>query len=329
MSLQRNLKALGTFGYMTTSRNNTVYIQYMPRTLAHVKANLAKYPRFERLRRPARTLVVTVFGVSTHLYVAERLDRDHLVEIAAHGFEAIEVFALRDHFDYRDRRAAVALAEWLDDTRLRLHSMHAPIAGSYAGGAWQGGLSLAAADEPRRKAAVAETLATLDVAAAVPYQFLVVHCGVPDPHAGPGDNHRGSLVRSLEELSPVAQRFGVQLAHRSDSQPAVDAVGAGRADRKRHRCRAGDLHGCRPRAVAGRGRRRDRNLLGPPDHHAPARQPRTPRRSPRARQGRDRLGRRHAWRSRRSATTAPGCSSWRWPPNAGRSSSRPRRRANG
>ena len=50
MSLQRNLKALGTFGYMTTSRNNTVYIQYIPRTLAHVKANLAKYPRFERLR---------------------------------------------------------------------------------------------------------------------------------------------------------------------------------------------------------------------------------------------------------------------------------------
>jgi aminoglycoside/choline kinase family phosphotransferase len=50
MSVQRNLKALGTFGYMTTSRNNTVYIQYIPRTLAHVKANLAKYPRFERLR---------------------------------------------------------------------------------------------------------------------------------------------------------------------------------------------------------------------------------------------------------------------------------------
>ena len=50
MALQRNLKALGTFGYMTTSRNNTVYIQYMPRTLAYVKANLAKYPRFGRLR---------------------------------------------------------------------------------------------------------------------------------------------------------------------------------------------------------------------------------------------------------------------------------------
>jgi sugar phosphate isomerase/epimerase len=152
------------------------------------------------------------FGVSTHLYVGERLDRDHLVEIAAHGFEAIEVFALRDHFDYRDRRAAIALAEWLDDTRLRLHSMHAPMAGRYAGGAWKDGLSIASADESRRKAAVDEALATIDVAAAVPYNVMVLHCGVPDPHAAPGDNHRGALVRSLEELSPVAQRFGVQLA---------------------------------------------------------------------------------------------------------------------
>jgi aminoglycoside/choline kinase family phosphotransferase len=50
MALQRNLKALGTFGYMTTGRNNTVYIQYIPRTAAYVKANLAKYPRFARLR---------------------------------------------------------------------------------------------------------------------------------------------------------------------------------------------------------------------------------------------------------------------------------------
>ena len=50
MALQRNLKALGTFGYMTTARNNTVYIQYMPRTLNYVKANLAKDPRFAALR---------------------------------------------------------------------------------------------------------------------------------------------------------------------------------------------------------------------------------------------------------------------------------------
>jgi aminoglycoside/choline kinase family phosphotransferase len=50
MAVQRNLKALGTFGFQTTSRQNTVYIQYIPRTLNFVRANLARYPRFARLR---------------------------------------------------------------------------------------------------------------------------------------------------------------------------------------------------------------------------------------------------------------------------------------
>ena len=49
MSLQRNLKALGTFGYQTTTRQNPVYIQYMPRTLRNVRRNLERYPRFGRL----------------------------------------------------------------------------------------------------------------------------------------------------------------------------------------------------------------------------------------------------------------------------------------
>lgn len=153
-----------------------------------------------------------MFGISTHLYVADRLDREHLVDIAAHGFDAVEIFALRDHFDYRDRRAAIALAEWLDDTRLQLHSMHAPIAAKYASGKWLDGLTIAAADEERRKAAVQETITTLDVAATIPYKVLVVHCGVPAPYGTPADNDRRSLVRSLEELSPVAARYGVRLA---------------------------------------------------------------------------------------------------------------------
>ena len=50
MALQRNLKALGTFGYQTTARRNPVYIQYIPRTLRYVRDNLKNQPRFERLR---------------------------------------------------------------------------------------------------------------------------------------------------------------------------------------------------------------------------------------------------------------------------------------
>jgi aminoglycoside/choline kinase family phosphotransferase len=51
MALQRNLKALGTFGYQTTARGNPVYIQYIPRTLRYAGDNLRSTDRLSALRR--------------------------------------------------------------------------------------------------------------------------------------------------------------------------------------------------------------------------------------------------------------------------------------
>lgn len=49
MAVQRNLKALGTFGFQTTSRGATAYLESIPRTLRYVGENLRKYARFSRL----------------------------------------------------------------------------------------------------------------------------------------------------------------------------------------------------------------------------------------------------------------------------------------
>ena len=49
MSVQRNIKALGTFGFQASARGNTTYLRDVPRTLEHVRRNLTKYPRFARL----------------------------------------------------------------------------------------------------------------------------------------------------------------------------------------------------------------------------------------------------------------------------------------
>jgi hypothetical protein len=51
MSVQRNLKALGTFGYMAVVRGKNVYEQYVPRTLALARRNLGKYPELTALHR--------------------------------------------------------------------------------------------------------------------------------------------------------------------------------------------------------------------------------------------------------------------------------------
>jgi sugar phosphate isomerase/epimerase len=153
------------------------------------------------------------FGISTHLFHDARLDREHLVEVAAHGFEAIELFATRSHFDYHDPQAVELLAEWLDDTRLSLHSVHAPITASLVNGVWGEAWSTAVADEKRRAHTVAECRQALELAKVLHYDYLVVHLGVPDDQKpGAGDNQRDAARRTIEELHESAEAAGVRLA---------------------------------------------------------------------------------------------------------------------
>ena len=153
------------------------------------------------------------FGVSTHLFHEQRLDREHLVEIAAHGFDCIELFATKSHFDYHDERAVRVLAEWLDDTRLALNSLHAPICGCFADGAPSEMFSNAALDDAMRRKALAEAQAALSLASVIPYRYLVVHLGVPDsPEARKTDNSREAARKSVEELHAMAEKAGVKLA---------------------------------------------------------------------------------------------------------------------
>jgi sugar phosphate isomerase/epimerase len=153
------------------------------------------------------------FGVSTHLYHDYRLDRTHLVEIAAHGFDSVELFATRTHFDYHDSVAVRSLAEWLEDTRLTLNSVHAPICASLVNGEWGDPFSNAIVDDERRKKAITEAEAALAIAQTIPFKHLVVHLGVPDStKPAASDNRRDAARRSVEALLSIATRAGVVLA---------------------------------------------------------------------------------------------------------------------
>lgn len=153
------------------------------------------------------------FGISTHLFHEHRLNREHLVHIAAHGFEAVELFATRAHFDYHDERAMADLAEWLADTGLELHSVHAPIVQALKGGKWVGAFSNASRDEVSRKTALAETEAAIAVARQIPYRYLVVHLGMPtSERVAANDNQPDIARRSVEEIADKAARANVRVA---------------------------------------------------------------------------------------------------------------------
>jgi sugar phosphate isomerase/epimerase len=153
------------------------------------------------------------FGVSTHLYHGRRLCREHLLEIGAHGFETVDLFATRSHFDYHNPAAVGDLQQWLAEAGLELHAIHAPVGARYDGGRWSEPLSIASVDPAQRARAVGEAERALHIARRIPAAVLIVHVGLSrlQPQTPGGDN-RAAARRSVEQLVAAAQPLGVATA---------------------------------------------------------------------------------------------------------------------
>jgi sugar phosphate isomerase/epimerase len=154
--------------------------------------------------------------VSTHLFHHERLTRDHIQAIGAHGFEMVELFATRTHFDYHNVAAVADLQEWLATANVVLRSIHAPTAERYLGGVWGGSMSIASSEPPLRERAMRDTLQALYIARRIPVAVFVVHLGIPrmqprDADVGAQDV-RSAARRSVEELVVAAEPLGVRIA---------------------------------------------------------------------------------------------------------------------
>jgi sugar phosphate isomerase/epimerase len=153
------------------------------------------------------------FGLSTHLFHGERLTRAHLERVAASGFDLIEVFATRTHFDYHDPRRVDELAGWVADLGLEIGSIHAPICDSFVGGVWGRAYSNASPNAADRNGAIAETTAAFDAAKRLACPRVVLHIGLPHGQAiPPGDNNPAAARRSLDALAAAADQAGTRLA---------------------------------------------------------------------------------------------------------------------
>jgi len=124
------------------------------------------------------------YGVSTYLYHRQRLTRDHLLDIAAHGFETVEVFAARSHFDYHNPAVIADLQQWLGEAGLEVERLAVPPAATGTGGA--------DADEARQ---------ALFVGRRISMTSLVVPVGPPR-----------EAVRLVEELAELAPPLGITIA---------------------------------------------------------------------------------------------------------------------
>ncbi|MCY3758317.1 MAG: sugar phosphate isomerase/epimerase [Acidobacteria bacterium] len=148
-------------------------------------------------------------GISTYLFIEDRLDLDRLAVLRRQGFQRVEILAVRPHFDYRDSQLGREVAGWLLDQESFLHSLHLPHCLEYRPGRIQTPLSIAATEPHRRTQAVDEARRALEFAERVPCPLAVIHPGALEDGYRP--RHLDAIYQSLEILVPFAGDLGVRL----------------------------------------------------------------------------------------------------------------------
>jgi sugar phosphate isomerase/epimerase len=149
--------------------------------------------------------------LSTYLFISRKLNPELLGQIAEAGFEALEIFATRSHFDYTTRQEMEATAGALAKHNLTAASLHAPtsrdLSATREGGA---PLSICEVERVRRIEAMDELKRVIDVAEVLPYSRLILHMGGPREAADP--RKRDAAFSSLEHLVLHARHVGVTIA---------------------------------------------------------------------------------------------------------------------
>src|SRR5271167_5170426 len=149
--------------------------------------------------------------LSTYLFVSRRLTADLLGQIAEAGFEAVEIFGTRGHFDYTTKKEVQAMASVLSQHGLAMASLHAPTSRDLSA-MREGGtpLSICEVERVRRIEAMDELKRVIDVAEDLPFSRLILHMGGSRETADP--RKRDAAFSSLEHLVLHARHVGVTIA---------------------------------------------------------------------------------------------------------------------
>ena len=113
--------------------------------------------------------------LSTYLFVSRKLTPEHLEQIAGAGFQGLEIFCTRSHFEYSMKPEVRAMADALEAHHLQLVSMHAPTSRDLSAMRESGApLSICEVERVRRIEAMDELKRVIDVADDLPYARLIL-----------------------------------------------------------------------------------------------------------------------------------------------------------
>jgi sugar phosphate isomerase/epimerase len=148
--------------------------------------------------------------LSTYLFVSRKLTPELLQQIAGAGFQGVEIFCTRSHFEYSMKPEIRAMAGVLEAHHLQLVSMHAPTSRDLSAMRESGTpLSICEVERVRRIEAMDELKRVIDVADDLPYARLILHMGGSRETADP--RKRDAAFSTLEHLILHAHHAGVTI----------------------------------------------------------------------------------------------------------------------
>jgi len=146
--------------------------------------------------------------LSTYLFVSRKLTPELLEQIAGAGFQGIEIFCTRSHFEYSMKPEIRAMADALEAHKLQLVSLHGPTSRDVSATRESGmPLSICEVERVRRIEAMDELKRVIDVADDLPYARLILHMGGARETADP--RKRDAAFSTLEHLILHAHHAGV------------------------------------------------------------------------------------------------------------------------
>jgi sugar phosphate isomerase/epimerase len=150
-------------------------------------------------------------GISTYVYVNERLHPGLLDGLVRGGAQAIEIFAARQHLDYANRKQHVReIADWFRASGIALNSVHAPMYSDYERGrTGSPPVNVTSTDRATRVAAMDEIKRALEIAEQIPFRFLIQHLGVTDEAFD--ERKMEAAMTSIEHLRAFAKPLGVRV----------------------------------------------------------------------------------------------------------------------
>jgi sugar phosphate isomerase/epimerase len=148
--------------------------------------------------------------LSTHLFLNQRLHPGILDLAARSGAEGVEIFAARQHFDYRDREEVRELGAWFHSNALKAFSLHAPLYPDMEmGRAGAPAVNVLHPEKARRIASMDEIKYALETAEQIPFSHMVIHLGErTDDWSQESIEH---ALTALEHLGAFARPLGVRL----------------------------------------------------------------------------------------------------------------------